>query len=69
MMHGAPDSSPRHVGDFGNIVSSGGIASVTITDSLAKLTGNPKNSVSCLYLKLITSQIGLGIFRSWDVLL
>ena len=61
-MHGAPDSSARHVGDFGNIESSGGSAIVTITDSLAKLTGNPNNSVSTLYFWLmIMSQIELSI--------
>jgi len=37
--HGAPSDSERHVGDLGNIASSGGVAHVQGTDGLIQLSG------------------------------
>lgn len=37
--HGAPTDENRHVGDLGNVDSSGGIANINIEDKIINLTG------------------------------
>ncbi|XP_018416990.1 PREDICTED: superoxide dismutase [Cu-Zn] [Nanorana parkeri] len=37
--HGGPGDEERHVGDLGNVTSSGGVADVELTDSLISLSG------------------------------
>ena len=41
--HGGPTSAIRHVGDLGNVVSSGGVISTTFTDATISLRPQDKN--------------------------
>jgi len=56
--HGGPNDKIRHVGDFGNVISQGGVANFKFADNVASLSG--ENSIVGRSLVVHKDQDDLG---------
>ncbi|CAH0682929.1 unnamed protein product [Spodoptera exigua] len=60
MEHGAPDAMVRHVGDLGNIESTGGATKVCIQDSVISLSGPNSIIGRTLVVHADPDDLGIG---------